>query len=98
MTKRDIICKGCSNSGIDITGKPCICLLTPEWQREVDILRRELGNQRERVNSLLRERYALLIRHNQQKAYADASVKVNDAMREEISLLRANIQQLEAKP
>lgn len=34
------ICRSCGNSGTDITGKPCVCKLSPAWQDEVGNLRR----------------------------------------------------------
>lgn len=50
------ICKSCGNSGTDVTGDPCVCKLTPEWQHLVGELRRgngRLANDVERQRTLL---------------------------------------------
>ncbi len=39
LTVRHFICKGCGNTGVGIDGKPCGCLLTPEWAKEVGLMR-----------------------------------------------------------
>lgn len=97
MTVCDAICRSCGNSGVGIMGEPCTCKLPPEWQKEVHRLRCAVG-QKTRINvEQLKQRDEWKHRYEQQKAYADACVKVDDARREEIALLKAEIARLESK-
>ncbi len=38
-----IVCRSCRNTGADIAGKPCVCLLSPEWCEEVARLRTRIA-------------------------------------------------------